>query len=614
MRKSTTRSLAWWLDHLDGVTQVGDGYKALCPSHDDLEASLSITKTPDGEILVHCFAGCDYKDILDSLNGNVVTPKVKIKRRPQIQAPEVKQWWEEYTGIPIGAWELWGTEFSEKEVIFKWSDLPVRKIRKAGGKEFSWRPIGTPAPPLWPYPEEVLPSRVYLCEGETDTGVLLAINLPAYAMTKGAQTPMTGALATLRSRGVKEVVAVLDADTSGETGVEKLTIECISAGIQLLEFPTSALVNPLLGEKDLRDYWIRVKDPDKVLHEVLRLTPEPISHPLSYVSLDEFLSTPIPDEDWLSEDIWLSGTIGVIAGAPKMYKSWLALDLGLSIASGTDFLGTFSIPDPGPVVFVPKEDPNFLLQDRCSKILSSKGLGGFLTSNHIQFPEMGLPFYLDLTRDFLFTGEGSAGLFDYLDQIAFKHGRIRAVFFDPILRMLLGIDEYKASEVSETVFAIASEIQKRYQSAVILVHHRSKGGADVGKRSYGSIAFHAFSESSIYLKGEEPDTEGWVEAQGEFKSSQPTYWAYRFPELQPKYNVEVRRKAETQDLRTTILETLNKINEGLTADELTQNLAFASDGLIRKTLKQLQEDGEVKSIIEKDPKGGPGRRRWVLND
>lgn len=56
---------------LDGVKQTSarDGhrrYMALCPSHSDKGASLSIRETHD-RVLIHCFAGCSVTGVLESL-------------------------------------------------------------------------------------------------------------------------------------------------------------------------------------------------------------------------------------------------------------------------------------------------------------------------------------------------------------------------------------------------------------------------------------------------------------------------------------------------------------------------------------------------------------------
>jgi putative DNA primase/helicase len=54
------------LIRLQNVKKNGNGYTALCPSHDDAKQSLSIKET-DGKILLKCFAGCDAQTIVSAL-------------------------------------------------------------------------------------------------------------------------------------------------------------------------------------------------------------------------------------------------------------------------------------------------------------------------------------------------------------------------------------------------------------------------------------------------------------------------------------------------------------------------------------------------------------------
>jgi DNA primase len=50
------------------VTTNGNGVAtAQCPAHDDHNPSLKVTEGA-GNVLVHCFAGCDTKDVLAELN------------------------------------------------------------------------------------------------------------------------------------------------------------------------------------------------------------------------------------------------------------------------------------------------------------------------------------------------------------------------------------------------------------------------------------------------------------------------------------------------------------------------------------------------------------------
>ena len=59
---------------------------------------------------------------------------------------------------------------------------------------------------------------------------------------------------------------------------------------------------------------------------------------------------------WLVEQLWGASSVGVIGGAPKCSKTWLGLDLALSVATGTACLGKYAVPQPGPVLVYLAED------------------------------------------------------------------------------------------------------------------------------------------------------------------------------------------------------------------------------------------------------------------
>ena len=57
-----------FLSRLDRVTSQGDGrWKACCPAHNDHSPSMSIRENPDGSVLVHCFCGCGFQEIVDAV-------------------------------------------------------------------------------------------------------------------------------------------------------------------------------------------------------------------------------------------------------------------------------------------------------------------------------------------------------------------------------------------------------------------------------------------------------------------------------------------------------------------------------------------------------------------
>ena len=55
-------------------------------------------------------------------------------------------------------------------------------------------------------------------------------------------------------------------------------------------------------------------------------------------------------ERWLVERLWCANSVGVIGGAPKCAKTWLGLDMALSVATGTPCLGKYAVPEPRPVL------------------------------------------------------------------------------------------------------------------------------------------------------------------------------------------------------------------------------------------------------------------------
>ena len=52
-----------------------------------------------------------------------------------------------------------------------------------------------------------------------------------------------------------------------------------------------------------------------------------------------------PGRRWLIESLWARRAVGLLGGPPKSCKSWLGLDMALSVASGHSLSGT--LPGPG---------------------------------------------------------------------------------------------------------------------------------------------------------------------------------------------------------------------------------------------------------------------------
>jgi hypothetical protein len=58
------------------------GWLAKCPCHPDRTASLSLIDGHGGRLIVHCFAGCDWRDVRDELARlSILSPFERGRRR-----------------------------------------------------------------------------------------------------------------------------------------------------------------------------------------------------------------------------------------------------------------------------------------------------------------------------------------------------------------------------------------------------------------------------------------------------------------------------------------------------------------------------------------------------
>jgi hypothetical protein len=196
------------------------------------------------------------------------------------------------------------------------------------------------------------------------------------------------------------------------------------------------------------------------------------------------LEEPRPERRWLIDTLWARAGVGVIGGAPKCCKSWLGLDLALSVASATSCLDAFDVHDSGPVLLYMAEDDAATLKARLNGLCRHRRLDLALLPIHvITAPTL----RLDLDSDQRRLQHTVAEL------------RPRLLLLDPFVR-LHRIDENHAGEVS-ALLAYLRGLQRTLDLAVAVVHHARKNGraGAAGQNLRGSGDFHAWYDSSLYL-------------------------------------------------------------------------------------------------------------------
>ncbi len=190
-----------------------------------------------------------------------------------------------------------------------------------------------------------------------------------------------------------------------------------------------------------------------------------------------------PDNHWLIRSLWGRAAVGIIGGAPKCCKSWLGLDMAVSVASGTPCMDRYSVDCQGPVLVFLAEDALPNVRARVDAICQHRRLDVEKLDLHVITASV---LRLDLQGD------------QRRLAAAVKKYKPRLLLLDPLVR-LHRLDENSASEISG-LLGYLRQLQRWGDVAVVLVHHASKKQrAQPGQALRGSSDLHAFGDSNAYL-------------------------------------------------------------------------------------------------------------------
>lgn len=173
---------------------------------------------------------------------------------------------------------------------------------------------------------------------------------------------------------------------------------------------------------------------------------------------DRLMAAAFPEPRWAVPGIIPEG-VALLAGPPKVGKSWLSLGLGLAIAAGTAALGGVAV-EAGPVLYLALEDTPRRLQRRMRQMLGTQQAPAGLT--------------LATTCPPLPDG-GDAAIARWLT----RHPGARMVAIDVFAKMRgatpPGLSAYDADY---TAVGRAKYLADHFGVAIVLVHHVRKAGAD----------------------------------------------------------------------------------------------------------------------------------------
>ena len=232
---------------------------------------------------------------------------------------------------------------------------------------------------------------ILLPEGQSDTLALTAAGLAAIGRPSnmGGVDHLAALLASVPADREIIVLGELDPNDKGQWPGREGAIKTASELMGKLGRPVHYAFPPD-GAKDVRA-WVRSKSPDltcldewndlgeTLLRSLRTMTVKPTEVKLGYAfEWKPTDSTVFAEADyrprWQSSPVLVEKMPCILGGAQKVLKTTLALDLAISLASGTPWLGKFNCPVRKRVAVLSGESGPFTLQETARRICVAKGI------------------------------------------------------------------------------------------------------------------------------------------------------------------------------------------------------------------------------------------------
>lgn len=323
------------------------------------------------------------------------------------------------------------------------------------------------------------------------------------------------------------------------------------------------------------------------------------------ISGRDLWATEFSESRWLIESIWPDQACGFIAGPSGARKTWLALELCLSVVTGKPALGRFKAEKPGPALYVAGEDQLRNLQSRMKLLARGRGISA------------------DDLKDLHFLAEqgllSCEGARERLEAYCQKL-QPRLVVLDPLVRMH-GTDENSASEM-QPIFAFLRHLQRTRGVSLLLTHHHRKSrGEERGNgrkmemlRGTGDLGAWADTVIAVERHGEDSAAPSLVlvAKQRDVAEFDPFMVTLEMSLEEAKLVFHEGDASELLilEIMKSILETLhesgNSLGELLKGD--LERATRGSNALKREALERLSKQGRVQ-VLFKNTKAKDGKNR-----
>ena len=296
---------------------------------------------------------------------------------------------------------------------------------------------------------------------------------------------------------------------------------------------------------------------------------------IKLVNARELQTMELKPINWIIKDLLPEGLL-ILAGRPKIGKSFLALNLSLAIANGGHALGYFKA-NKNSVLYIPYEDNYRRLQDRINRMLAEE-----------HYKEAPPNFFIPRDCDFpKMTTEG----IDNLGKILDDNKDIKLVVLDTLGRSIVRNNKRNANQFQDEYdfLSVIQKIALQRHISILFVHHTTKMKyEDIFDQVLGTTGLTASPDSLILLsKDSNKDfvlsiTGRDVEAKEYSLKFQNCIWI-----------VEGEKGKTTTPEREEIISLFRQFDRPLKTKEIAEHLN-KSEANISKMLGKMVNDGSLK--------------------
>ena len=507
------------LERLTGVIKSGNGFKALCPAHDDHNPSLSISEGDDGRVLICCHAGCECKDILVAIDlpmkdimqesNGVYIPTTKADNGKYYKtAKEAIASLSSYLGEYSQYWTYYDDVLEPVAVALRWDKKSGKEFRPVSKTDKGWICKAMQSPRCLYQLQSVKESdTVYIVEGEKAADALSSIGLIASTSQGGSKaasktdwTPLAG----------KEVVILPDNDEAGE----RYSSDVVSQLALITPLPTVRVVRlPELPEKgDAFEFVAKFGNDQKACKRAIQGAVDATEcEPLDFVPKKKSKQTveSKPVITWL-ENVeiervtWLWNNriplckLTLVSGDPCLGKSTFTMDIAARVSSGAPWADSPTVERlAGGVVILSAEDG---LADTIKPRLEAAGAN---MKNIISLDAVTRA--CDDTET-----ESQFSLVTDIPQLREAIQMVedcRLVIIDPITAYLGGTDSHKDAQVRGLLAPLAKLAEDMGVAIILVAHLNKSNGKKAIYRTGGSIAFTAAMRAAFAVVKDTKDPE-----------------------------------------------------------------------------------------------------------